>query len=256
MVFTPDKNILIISMIKYFIGACFIFLVFASCKKENADFRLEPVTDYFPLEIGKYITYDLDSTVFTNFNQDLTVKHYQAQYRVDASVTDNLGRPGFTVSRYLRQDSTQPWTIDNVFTAVPTGKSIEFIQDNLRFIKLMMPIKEGFSWKGNSYLPFDPYRSYVFANPTFMEDWNYTYEGVNSPATIGLNNFENTITVLEVADSTGDPKTTQYAEKTSAIEKYAEGVGLIYKEFIHWEYQSGDNTYKGFGETLSITDHN
>jgi hypothetical protein len=245
-------------MIKYFIGACFMLFLFASCTKENANFTLESVNDYFPLQVGKYITYNLDSTVFTNFNQDLTIKHYQAQYRVDSEVTDNLGRAAFNISRYLRTDSTQPWTIDNVFTAVPTGKSIELIQDNLRFIKLIMPIKDGFSWTGNSYLPYDPYRSYGFADPVFMEDWNYTYENVDSSITIGSNNFPNTITVAEIDDTIGDPKVagTKYAERTYSIEKYAKNIGLIYKEFIHWEYQSIDNTYTGFGEKLSIIDHN
>ncbi len=49
---------------------------------------------------------------------------------------------------------------------------------------------------------------------------------------------------------------TEYAEKTYSIEKYAKDVGLIYKDFIHWEYQGTDNTYKGFGEKLSIIDYN
>ena len=245
-------------MIKYFIGFSFLFLLFASCKKENATFTTASVNDYFPLQVGKYITYDLDSTVFTNFNQTETVRHYQAQYKVEDTTTDNLGRSGYTIYRYLRSDSTQNWTIDNVFTAFPTKNSVEYIQDNLRFIKLMTPINEGFSWKGNSHLAFDPYRSYVFANPAFMEDWNYTYQDVNTPLTVGSKTFDNTITVFEVSDSTGDPKIsgTQYAEKTYAIEKYAKEVGLIYKDFIHWEYQGTDNTYKGFGEKLSIIDYN
>lgn len=245
-------------MTKRVIGFAFIIFLFASCKKENATFITASVNDYYPLQVGKYITYDLDSTIFTNFNQTLTVRHYQAQYRVDEQITDNLGRQGYTIYRYLRQDSTQNWTIDNVFTVFPTGKSIEYIQDNLRFIKLMEPITEGFSWKGNSYLAFDPYRSYVFANPAFMEDWNYTFQDVNAPSTIGSKTFENTIIVFEVSDSTGDPKIqgTQYAEKTYSIEKYAKDVGLIYKDFIHWEYQGTDNTYKGFGEKLSIIDYN
>jgi hypothetical protein len=71
-------------------------------------------------------------------------------------------------------------------------------------------------------------------------------------------NFKNTITVFEVSDSTGNPAIpgTEYAEKTYSIEKYAKDIGLIYKEFIHLEYQAADNTYKGFGEKLSIIDHN
>src|SRR5690242_6865174 len=188
-------------MTKRFFGFALIIFAFASCKKVSTTLDTASVSDYFPLQIGKYITYDLDSTVFTNFGQDKTIRHDQAQYRVEAQIKDNSGRPGFTVNRYLRKDSTQVWQIDNVFTAFPTNNSIELIQDNLRFIKLMLPIKEGFSWKGNSYLPFDPYRSYVFANPAFMEDWNYIYENANAPAMIGSDNFDNTITVLEVSDS-------------------------------------------------------
>ena len=245
-------------MTKRFFGFAFFILSLASCKKENENFVTASVSDYFPLQVGKYITYDLDSTIFTNFGQTLTVMHYQAQYRVDAQTTDNLNRPAYTVSRYLRQDSTQDWAIDNVFTVVPTDKSIEYIQDNLRFLKLRAPITDGFSWKGNSYLAFDPYRSYVFANPAFMEDWNYTYQDVNAPLSVGTKNFDNTITVFEVSDSTGDPTIagTEYAEKTYSIEKYAKNIGLIYKDFIHWEYQGTDNTYKGFGEKLSIIDSN
>ncbi len=245
-------------MTKRLICFAFFILSLASCKKENENFVTASVSDYFPLQVGKYITYDLDSTIFTNFGQTLTVRHYQAQYRVDGQITDNLDRPGYTISRYLRQDSTQDWAIDNVFTVFPTGNSVEYIQDNLRFLKLMAPITEGFSWKGNSYLANDPYRSYVFANPAFMEDWNYTYQDVNTPLAIGAKNFENTITVFEVSDSTGDPNIsgTDYAEKTYSIEKYAKNVGLIYKDFIHWEYQGNDNTYKGFGEKLSIIDYN
>jgi len=245
-------------MTKRLAGFAFIILLLASCKKETVTFTTASVNDYFPLQVGKYITYNLDSTVFTNFNQTETIRHYQAKYKVEAQTTDNLGRNGYTIYRYLRADSTQNWTTDNTFTAFPAENSIEYIQDNLRFIKLMAPIDEGFSWKGNSYLAFDPYRSYVFANPAFMEDWNYTYQDVNTPLTVNSETFDSTITVFEVADSTGDPKVpgTEYAEKTYSIEKYAKDVGLIYKDFIHWEYQATDNTYKGFGEKLSIIDHN
>ena len=109
-------------MTKRLIGFAFFIFMISSCKKENATFVTASVNDYYSLQVGKYITYDLDSTVFTNFNQTLTVRHYQAQYRVDEKITDNLGRQGYTIYRYLRQDSTQNWTIDNVFTVFPTGK--------------------------------------------------------------------------------------------------------------------------------------
>ena len=66
-------------MTKYFIGLFFISLFFISCKKENRYFTSESVNDYYPLQVGKYITYDLDSTVFINFGQKDTVINYQVQ---------------------------------------------------------------------------------------------------------------------------------------------------------------------------------
>jgi len=248
-------------MKKYFPAYGFMILLLISCTKGNANFTLEPVNDYFPLHVGKYITYDLDSTVVTNFSQELTIKHYQAQYRVDAEVTDNLGRAAFTISRYLRTDSTQPWTTDNVFTAIPTGKSIEFIEDNLRFIKLMMPVEEGFSWKGNSYLPTFPYPMYQSTGTDFTEGWDYTYDSIGVPLTINSILIENTLKVAEVEDISGDPtlQPDQYAYKNYSVEKYGKGIGLIYREFFLWEYQPQYTItpgYTGFGVKMSMIDHN
>ena len=96
--------------------------MFVSCKKENASFTSDSVNDYYPLQVGKYITYDLDSTLFINFGQKDTVIHYQAQDKVDAQITDNLGRPAYRILRYIRQDSSQDWAPNNTFMAIPTGK--------------------------------------------------------------------------------------------------------------------------------------
>jgi hypothetical protein len=248
-------------MKKYFPAYGFIILLMISCTKENANFTLQSVNDYFPLEVGKYITYDLDSTVVTHFSQELTIKHYQAQYRVDAKVTDNLGREAFTISRYLRTDSTQPWTIDNVFTAVPTGKSIEFIEDNLRFIKLMMPIEEGFSWKGNSYLATYPYPMFQSDGDSFTEGWDYAYDSIGVPLTLNSTTIGSTLKVTEVDDTHGDPtlQPNEYAYKIYSVEKYGKGIGLIYRELFLWEYQPQYTIspgYTGFGVKMSIIDHN
>ena len=111
-------------MTKYFIGLFFISLFFISCKKENETFTTESVNDYFPLQVGKYITYNLDSTLYINFGQKDTLISYQVQDRVDAQITDNLGRPAYRIIRYIRHDSSQDWIPDNTFMAIPTGTSI------------------------------------------------------------------------------------------------------------------------------------
>lgn len=249
-------------MIKYFIGISILALLFVSCKKENDNFTTESLNDYFPLQVGKYITYDLDSTVFTNFNETIIIRHYQAKYQVEAETTDNIGRKGFIIYRYLRSDSTQTWSIDNVFTAYNTGKSIEFIEDNLRFIKLMMPIKKGGYWKGNSYLPTYPYPMYQSTGSDFTEDWDYIYDSIGVPITINSTTITNTLKVAEVNDTHGDPtlQPNEYAYRTFSVEKYGKGIGLIYREMFLWEYQPPyvviSPGYTGFGVKMSIIDHN
>jgi hypothetical protein len=246
-------------MIKYLTGIFFISLTFISCKKENYIYTSESVNDYYPLQVGKYITYDLDSTIYLAFGARDTVISYQAQDRVDAQITDNLGRTAYRIIRYLRTDSTQDWMPNNTFMAVPTGNSIEYVENNLRFLKLEMPIKENFTWKGNSYI--DTYST--VSDVQYLDDWDYIYDSLDVPLTINSVNIDSTIKVDERDEFLGqDPSIpgTQYAEKTYSVEKYGKGIGLIYREFLHWEYQGGQTGvpgyYVGYGIKLSIIDHN
>lgn len=246
-------------MTKYFTGLLFTSLIFISCKKQTDNIAPEPVNNYYPLQVGKYINYKLDSTVYINFGQKDTIIHYLAQDRVDAQITDNLGRPAYRVIRYLRKDTTQSWAPDNTFMVVPTGSSIEYVENNLRFLKLTSPIKQDFSWKGNSYI--DTYS--INSDLKYLDDWDYMYDSVGLPLTINSLTFDSTIKVAERDEFLGqDPSIpgTQYAEKTFSEEKYAKGVGLIYREFLHWEYQGGQSGvppyFVGYGIKLSITGHN
>jgi hypothetical protein len=246
-------------MTKYFIGLFFIFLFFISCKKVNDSFSSESVTDYYPLQVGKYITYKLDSTVFINFGQKDTIISYLAQDRVDALITDNLGRTAYRIIRYLRKDTTGDWAPNNTFMVVPTQNSIEYVENNLRFLKLELPIKQDFSWKGNSYI--DTYS--INSDFKYLDSWDYIYDSIDVPLTINSLKIDSTLKVAERDEFLGqDPSIpgTQYAEKNYAMEKYGKGIGLIYREFLHWEYQGGQSGvpgyFVGYGIKLSIINHN
>ena len=246
-------------MIKFLIGFFCISLLIISCKKENEIFTSESVNDYSPMQVGKYITYNLDSTLYINFGQKDTVISYQVQDVVDAQMTDNLGRPAYRIIRYIRKDTSDDWQPNNTFLVVPTGKSIEYVENNLRFLKLEMPVKQDFSWKGNSYI--DTYS--LASDLQYLDDWDYIYDSIDAPIMINSLSFDSTIKVTERDEFLGqDPAIagTQYAEKTYAEEKYAKGVGLIYREFLHWEYQGGQTGvpgyFVGYGIKLSITGHN
>ena len=244
-----------------------VVLVFSfySCERKIEDFKSEAITDYLPLAIGKYITYRIDSTVFTNAGRSEAIHKYQVKHVVDAQVTDNLGRPSYRIIRYLRDSAgTQPWIINSTYFITSLSDEAEVVEDNLRFIKLRMPFKLNVEWKGNKYLSSDPYTSlYTFSNDDNMNDWDYNYDQFDATTTIGGKTVNDVYTVLQIDESLNAPvtDTRSYGSRTLATEKYAKTIGLVSRDYILWEYQpntgsSGGGYKTGFGIKMWMIDHN
>ncbi len=234
-------------------------LFFKACKKSTIDFDSAALNEYFPLQVGKYVTYNLDSTVYINFGLRDTIIKYQVRDMVDAIIADNSGRKAYRIIRSIRKNSTQAWVGNNTFLVVPLTNSIEFVENNLRFVKLKLPVNEGYSWKGNSFI--DTYS--LTSDVKYLDDWDYTYEKVGQPLQLGTFVLDSTLTVKQRDEFLGQNPSnpgTQYAEKNYSVEKYAKRIGLVYKEFLHWEYQGPQpgraGYYNGYGVKLTMIDHN
>lgn len=247
---------------------------FSSCKKTET-FQTDALTDFMPLQVGKYIVYRLDSTVFLNFGKREETHAYQVKLEVNAEVTDNLGRPAFRIYRYIRDSAgTKSWSPDNTYLATPLFDQIEFTDDNLRFIKLHGPVKNGFNWKGNKYLPEDVYSSfYIFSNDDAMSDWDYYYDGeTQATETIENQIYSEVITVQQDDEAYNYPivDESSYAARNYSIEKFSKGIGMVYKELVLWEQQPNptlvsagpppaytyDPSKSGFGIRMWMIDHN
>jgi hypothetical protein len=249
-----------LSVIRLCLLAFSSFILFSCNKKE--DYVTETLQDYMPLTPGKYITYRLDSMVFTNFGRSTEIHRYQVKHVIDALITDNLGRPSYRVYRYLRDSlGTQPWQASGSYFITPLADHAELIEDNLRFIKIHLPIKDAFTWKGNKYLPKDPYGPlYDFSNDDNMEDWDFRFDGAVSSFSYKGKNYSDVLTVEEDDETFGIPITpsTIYASRSRAVEKYSKNIGLVYREYELWEYQTNSPPpFKtGFGITMWMIDHN
>lgn len=241
-------------MNQFLVLGAIITIFFTACKKESADFKTVQIAEYSPLQTGKSITYRLDSLVFVSFGSSVATHSYEVKYVVDAPIKDNLGRPGWRIFRYIKPIGGGSFSPDATFTSINTGNTLEFIENNLRYLKLVQPITEGTSWKGNSFIETNSINSEL----KYLEDWDYTYQDVHQPKSVGSFNFDSTITVQQRNDSLGLPVTaqTQYAEKNLGKEIYAAKIGLVYRSFIHYEFQGVSNTYTGYGVTYTIIDHN
>jgi hypothetical protein len=251
------------SITRFSFLAIFVSTLFSCNEKE--EFISDKASDYLLLTPGKYITYRIDSLVFTNFGRNIETHRYQVKDQVDALVTDNLGRPSYRIFRYLRDSvGTLPWQPSGTYYVTVLSDQAELIEDNLRFIKLHQPIKDGYSWKGNKYLPTDPYGSkFNFSNDDNMGDWDFYYDGASSSFSYRGNNYSNVYSVEQADEAFNVPITspTSYAAKSRSVEKYSKTIGLVYRDYELWEYQpnpggAGGPYYTGFGIRMWMIDHN
>ena len=244
--------------------ALFSIAGFYSCD-EKEELVSEDIAAYLPLVPGKYITYRLDSMVFTSFGSVTEIHKYQVKHQVDALLTDNIGRPAYRVFYYIRNEAgTSPWQTAGSYFITPLADQVEVIDDNLRVIKLHMPVTDGFSWKGNRYLPANPYNTlYDFNNDDFMDDWDFYYDGLPGSFSHAGFNYDNVLSVEQVDELFNVPITSpsSYASQSRAVEKYSKDIGLVYREFVMWEYQPNTGnpagpSKTGFGVTMWMIDHN
>jgi hypothetical protein len=253
----------------------FITIFIFSCKKkvenfDDTDYQRQRLTELImPLEKGRYITYRLDSTVFTNFGRTTEIHSYLVKHVVDTLVTDNLGRPSFRIFTYISDTTgTLPWQPNGSYFITMLDDRVELIEDNMRVIKIHVPVHDGNTWKGNTYLAEDPYGSeYNFSNDDNMADWDFYFDGgLQSSITIQDNTYDNVYTITENDDVDPVTDSSDYGSVSVSREMYSQNVGLVYRELTMWEQQPNPSgnppniTYDpyriGFGIKMWMVDHN
>jgi len=231
-----------------------------SCKKENTELNFERIQNYYPISKGKYITYRLDSIVYTTLGTKKEVRSYIVIDVLDTSITDNLGKIAYVFKRSIRNsiDTTQ-WDLLTTYRVSIDSAKIAVTENNLRFIKLVSPLREGLIWKGNSFVNSNDNNNLVF-----LDGWLYSYGKPNVRQTINGNPFIETVSVFQKNDTIGNPNDKKmYAEILFSKEVYAKNIGLVYKEFIHETWQPPNaNLVNGYyeegsyGIKLSLIKHN
>jgi hypothetical protein len=171
--------------------------------------------DYYPTTIGKYVVYDVDSIVYTQLPKDTIEYKYRIKEKLSDNFTDNQGKPATRIERYikkydpLRSYDSIPWTIKEVWMMNADQKSIQVVEGNIRYTKLIFPVQEKATWNGNA--------------GNTLGEWTYIYDYIDKSENINNNTFNNTLRVKQKDDRT----LISYQYYT---EKYAKNVGLVYRE--------------------------
>lgn len=207
-------------------------LVMACDQQQTEDFAIDYGYDYFPLAIGAANIYQVDSIVYNpvigGIQADST-SVYLREVIVD-SLLDESGNTWYRMERYQRYSDTLPWQIAQVLMLSRNKSEAIRTEDNLRFIKLRFPIELNESWDGNA--AFDASRDFAVAgeNMAVFKNWNYQVletDGVYQEGVLLLNEV---LTVQNADDE-------NLIERRFAIERYAKGVGLVYREWAIYDTQ-------------------
>lgn len=184
----------------------FALALLASCNKEDDLSSIDLGYDYFPNKVGSYIIYAVDSTWY-----GVNVEEYSFQIKEELKeeFVDNTGQPTTKINRYYRAANNQPWYLIDVWTQKRTTTTAEKVVDNIRYVKLEFPVKNGGTWDGNAYNNY-PAEQYKYAN-------------VAGPADVGILQFGNTLTVNQ-------KNNVNLVDEEIFYEIYAKGVGMVFRQ--------------------------
>jgi hypothetical protein len=187
-----------------------------ACKKKVED-APDVGYDYAPVTLGKYIVYDVDSTVYDDNNMDTTHYKYRIKEKLEENFTDNQGRPAVKLVRYIKMFNPDlsydniPWLLKDVWSLIRTSTTLEVVEEDVRFTKLIFPVKVDAAWNGNAQ--------------NTLGEWEYSYNYMDTRENINGTIFDNVAFVEQKDDKSKNAIHRQYF-----IEKHAKNVGLIYRE--------------------------
>ncbi|MBN8693187.1 MAG: hypothetical protein J0L69_08320 [Bacteroidetes bacterium] len=195
-----------------------LIAVFAACKKKTvSETHVLNGIDYYPTTLGNYVIYEVDSIVYDEFTSDTTHYKYLIKEKLEEEFTDPENKTALKIARYIKKfNASKPydsiaWTIKDIWQANVNKTNVEVVEENVRFTKLIFPVKEGSTWDGNA--------------KNSIGQWDYTYSYIDKSENINSIPLQKTLLVTQKNFRT--LISWQYY-----VEKYTVGVGLVYREII------------------------
>lgn len=186
------------------------------------------LTDWYPTSKDFWAEYVIDSTMYLRDFQDTVTFIRNSQFYHREEIRDTIIKEDSLVQWMVRAERkkliTDPYTLFRNYSLTKSPELILKNEDNIRFVKIQAPIRDGMKWLGNRFIDTSTTKIY--------EGWNYTYQNINKPFQVDAHRFDTTLTVIQIADSNA-------IEKKLVYEVYAKGVGLVYSEFSLLEKQDG-----------------
>ena len=209
------KNILFLT---HFI---WIACMFVSCKEETILPQEPQFNNYHPTIKGAFIVYACDSIVYDDFTNTIDTFRFKIKEYYETEFTDNSGRTALRLERYKMPEGSTQWQLRDIWSLVKTDKQVEKVEEDVRMLKLLFPIKEGLEWDINAL-------NNVGSRTVVCKSVHQPFEGQAF-------NFDSTVTVVNT-----DP--VNLVSEFRDTEIFAANKGLVYKQFVNVRYNAPPQT--------------
>jgi len=242
-------------------------LFIASCGPDSnpEDLDLDYGYEYFPLEIGKFMEYRLDSIIYDTTSIGVTrdTNVWFAREEVVDTFRDLSNELNFRIERSQRQSAAEPWEIESVYAAILLDDQAIRIEDNFRFIKMVFPLSEGDIWDGNIFIDDETIITIAGESVEVFKSWSYELDELDEQAIVNNMPYDSVMTIFQANNQEGpDPN---LIELRFSKEQYAKNIGLISREMRILDTQCiadcigqswEEKAQKGFILIQTLIDHN
>jgi hypothetical protein len=197
--------------------------LFVSCQETSTlKHEITYSTDYFPLEQGFYRIYSVTTIVIDEPSAIFDTSYIYIKEFNTGIIADASGDSVMRIERVYRDSLHHKWNSLGVWTAkLQDNKAIQ-TEENVKYVKMIFPLSEYLTWDGHAMNRNDTLKQYP-----------YEVMSIDMAENIGELPFDSVLTIKHRYEESLVMKWDDY-------EKYALGVGLIYKQTVDLESQNID----------------
>jgi len=198
-------------------------LLFISCEDEKIVLSdKEAGYAYYPVEVGKYWIYKIDSTLVPGFKVPKINTTSFIKEQIANSYINSQGDTAYVIQRSRSQTIDGFYEFTDRWALEKTTNGLTRIEENLQFLKIIFPVIVGNVWEGNK---FDQKTVELIAQQQVESYKEWEYKVLNKRAAISANgvNYQD---VLEIQQADYETE----VELRQSKEYYVEEIGLVYRE--------------------------
>ncbi len=189
------------------------FAILGSCTSTIDPDPLFTGQDYFPLEIGRYVEYDVVNISYPVNSAPVTDQYIMRQEVVD-TIRNQAGGLTYVLYRWRKEQENDPWEFLETWSARLENNRIVIIEGNIPYIKISLPVRNQLMWNGNSL-------------NSFPED-TYQMTGLDVPFTVPGDIEIPSVTIIQ--EEFDD---LIIGERDIRHEIYGRNVGLLKREIVN-----------------------